>query len=78
MNSLCVMVSPSMDKYQERIEAEFEAIDKIIATLPENSLDELSDLELAGTGALLHNLYNGMENIPVRHSFAPHRTLKQQ
>ena len=52
-----------MDKYRDRIAAEFEAIDKIIAVFPTSSLKTLSELELAGIGALLHNMYNGMENI---------------
>lgn len=57
------MVLPFMDKYRERIAAEFEAIDRIIAAFPECSLEKLSELEIAGIGALLHNMYNGMENI---------------
>ncbi len=48
----------------ERIEAEFEVIDRIIELLPSaDSLNELSILELAGVGSLLHNFYNGVENV---------------
>ena len=52
-----------MVDYKERIEVEFEAIQKTLESLPQNNLSGLSSLEIAGTAALLHNYYNGIENI---------------
>ena len=53
-----------MANFKERIEAEFENIQKVLSRLPEsNTLSNLSDLELAGVAALIHSFYNGVENI---------------
>jgi len=52
-----------MVSFRERIEAECEAIEETLSLLPDRELDELSELEIAGVASLIHNFYNGVENI---------------
>ena len=53
-----------MANAREKIEAEFENIERVLADLPSpDSLKKLSSLELAGVAALIHNFYNGIENV---------------
>ncbi len=53
-----------MADLKEKLEAEFESIEQALAALPQiESTSKLSQLELAGVAALLHNLYNGIENL---------------
>jgi hypothetical protein len=53
-----------MANAREKIEAELENIERVLADLPSpDSLKQLSSLELAGVAALIHNFYNGIENV---------------
>jgi hypothetical protein len=53
-----------MAKVHEQVEAAFENIERTLAEVPDHeSLPNLSNLELAGLAALIHNFYNGIENI---------------
>jgi uncharacterized protein YutE (UPF0331/DUF86 family) len=53
-----------MADLKKRVEAEFENIDRVVAELPDaNLLSDLSGLEVAGVAALIHNFYNGAENV---------------
>ena len=53
-----------MGNLPERIAVELENIDKVLSQLSKGiNSPRLSDLELAGVAALVHNFYNGIENI---------------
>ena len=53
-----------MAKLNDRIEAELENIQQVLKQFPPASkLSSLSTLELAGVATLLHNYYNGIENV---------------
>jgi hypothetical protein len=52
-----------MTKYKDRIETEYEAIERTFSLLPNRPIPQLSQLELAGLPILIHNFYNGVENI---------------
>lgn len=53
-----------MANLREKIDAEVENIERVLAELPAaGACGTLSLLELAGVGTLLQNFYNGIENI---------------
>jgi len=53
-----------MDKLNLRVRVELENIDGIFKEIPDyKELPYLSTLELAGVAVLVHNFYNGVENI---------------
>jgi len=53
-----------MADVNERVEAEFENIEKLLSELPAGgSYSHFSVLERAGLATVVHNFYNGVENI---------------
>ncbi len=53
-----------MAKLREKVQAEYEQIENLLSEMPSSEkLPYLSFLELAGVATLLHNFYNGVENI---------------
>jgi len=52
-----------MADIRDRVEAEYEAIENILSLIPDKNIYKLSQLELAGLATLIHNFYNGIENI---------------
>ncbi len=53
-----------MANLNDRVDAEFENIERVLKELPSAArLSSLSHLELGGVAALLHNFYNGVENV---------------
>ena len=53
-----------MVRLTQKIQAELENIEELLKEIPPHSnLPKLPILELAGVAALLHNFYNGIENI---------------
>ena len=53
-----------MVKLKDRVEAELDNVQEVLNRLPSVSkLSSIKDLELAGVATLLHNFYNGIENI---------------
>ena len=52
-----------MPDYRSRVEAEYEAMSRTLTAFPKTKLHLLSELELAGVASLLHNFYNGVENV---------------
>ena len=65
-----------MADLRECVEAEFENLNLLIKNLPaKNMLSGLSSLELGGVAALVHNFYNGIENILKQMTLNKHGTL---
>ena len=52
-----------MVNYKRKIDAEYEAIEYTISSLPDKPLTEFSQFELGGIATILYNFYNGVENI---------------
>lgn len=56
-----------MASLKDKIEYDIDNIDRVFEELPNHkNLSQLSILELAGVATLLHNFYNGVENIIKR------------
>ena len=53
-----------MTPLRTRVEAEYEQIERVLEAFPQDqAYAGLSALELAGLSTLLHNFYNGIENV---------------
>jgi uncharacterized protein YutE (UPF0331/DUF86 family) len=53
-----------MADIREKVAAECENIERVLAEMPgSDAVEKLSQLELAGASAFLHNFYNGIENV---------------
>lgn len=53
-----------MAKLKDCVEAELDNIQEVLNRLPSiTKLSSIKDLELAGVATLLHNFYNGIENV---------------
>ncbi len=53
-----------MARLKDKIETEYENIDRLVSEFPaKEKLPYLQFLEIAGVATLLHNFYNGIENI---------------
>lgn len=53
-----------MAELAEKVEIEYQQIEELLREIPhKDKLPYLSFLELAGVATLLHNFYNGVENI---------------
>lgn len=53
-----------MVKLKDKIDAEYENIDRLLSELPpKDKLPFLQFLELAGVATIIHNFFNGIENI---------------
>ncbi len=53
-----------MVKLNDRIEAELDNVQEVLNRLPSiERFSSIRDLELAGVATLLHNFYNGIENV---------------
>jgi uncharacterized protein YutE (UPF0331/DUF86 family) len=62
----------------EKVAAECENIERVLAAMPgPDTVDRLSALELAGVSALLHNFYNGVENILKQVALSKGLTIPQ-
>lgn len=56
-----------MDNCKEEVLAELENIDRVVSEAVKiQDIAKLSSLELSGTATLLHNFYNGAENVLKR------------
>jgi uncharacterized protein YutE (UPF0331/DUF86 family) len=63
-----------MDELREEILAELENIDSVVNEVSRiQDIAKLSSLELSGAATLLHNFYNGLENVLKR--VASHKGL---
>jgi uncharacterized protein YutE (UPF0331/DUF86 family) len=57
-----------MTSFHQKIEVELDNIKKTLKELPgSHACERCSRLELGGVGALLHNIYNGIEQILIYH-----------
>ena len=67
-----------MADLSDKIKAEIENIDQIFLEMPSHkNLANLSTLELAGVATLLHNIYNGIENVVKQILFSKSVSLSE-